>query len=179
MDAPIASISVISIDSRSLDANLGASAHVVHVDAVAVPTSVIQTNLSDVPDHYSIDRISQGSNSTTDIPSQRESFGAAATSAWTAFKEGLKIAKEASDFFPPLKAATGGLVAVLNYIDDVNGVQKELENVMSRINVFVRLLQHYGTQRADLAADGVRDRFREFAKYVSFLTALRSQLTIE
>jgi len=40
-----------------------------------------------------------------------------ATVAWESVKTALALLKESSDWFPPLKAATGGLVALIDTVE--------------------------------------------------------------
>ncbi|KAJ3991146.1 hypothetical protein F5050DRAFT_1290171 [Lentinula boryana] len=94
-----------------------------------------------------------------------------ASTGWHVLRQTLSITREFSEAFPPLKAAIGGLLSIMEYVDMVNDVQEDFSELATRMENFNRLLKRYQTQEAELPRS-VEDRFSKFS------SALNGQIEI-
>jgi hypothetical protein len=105
----------------------------------------------------------------------------ASKTAWDAFRSGLKIAKEASDWNPFVKAALGGLVALLEYVDvsisathaqsnplmnfvqSVEDAHVDFLDLQQKVRAFTTILQTHRSS-AHSTSLGFRDRLESLAR---------------
>ncbi|KAJ3991915.1 hypothetical protein F5050DRAFT_1049234 [Lentinula boryana] len=94
-----------------------------------------------------------------------------ASTGWRVLRQTLSVTKEFSEVFPPLKAAIGGLLSIMEYVDMINDVQEDFSKLATRMERVNRILERYQTQEAELPRS-VKDRFSEFS------SALNGQIEI-
>ncbi|TFY76513.1 hypothetical protein EWM64_g7500 [Hericium alpestre] len=101
---------------------------------------------------------------TAQGPSSPGRASSAALTAWTVFKEALKVTETFSDAFPPLKAAVSGLNAVFDRIKMVNDARGDFVEARDRINRFTEVIQRYRDSEADNIPSEIRKRVKGFAQ---------------
>ncbi|TFY79200.1 hypothetical protein EWM64_g4812 [Hericium alpestre] len=85
-----------------------------------------------------------------------------ACTAWTAFKEALKITESFSDAFPPLKSVLSGLNIVLDRIEMVHEAQEEFSAVKDKVKGFAEMIRKYQNLDGNVSMD-IHDRVNGFA----------------
>ncbi|KAJ3716753.1 hypothetical protein DFJ43DRAFT_1100809 [Lentinula guzmanii] len=94
--------------------------------------------------------------------SPTQGFNGLASTGWHVLRQTLSVTKEFSEVFPPLKAAIGGLLSIMEFVDMINVVQEDFNELATRIESFNRLLERYQTQQAELPRS-VKDRLSKFS----------------
>ncbi|KAJ7814828.1 hypothetical protein B0H14DRAFT_3746882 [Mycena olivaceomarginata] len=79
-------------------------------------------------------------------------------SPWKTFLHGLRVLKEVSVIFPPLQAAAGALVSVLEQIGEITDARDGLRGMAQRIAALSTVIQRYSGQTDDEDGDRTATR---------------------
>ncbi|KAG2010566.1 vegetative incompatibility protein HET-E-1 [Coprinopsis cinerea AmutBmut pab1-1] len=131
--------------------------HQSSVDAPLAPTT--RTNpVTDTPVMPSAD----GGNSTTPaIATNEGSVSSAARTIFYGTKEVLRVIKETTDVFPPVKSVAAAMLEILNILDTVDGNRDEVKKLGSRLEVLKDILKSCPTTGVE---QSVRDRLDGLAR---------------
>ncbi|KAJ7707021.1 mycorrhiza-induced WD40-repeat domain protein [Mycena olivaceomarginata] len=86
---------------------------------------------------------------------------------WKILMQGLGALKEASVVFPPLQAATGSLLRVLEQIGEITEAREDLGRMAQRIGALSSIIQRYGSRTDD---EDIRNRLEGMAAAIESQT---------
>ncbi|KAJ3733006.1 hypothetical protein DFJ43DRAFT_1138323 [Lentinula guzmanii] len=142
--SPAISAELLGIPSSSNSSPQNCDVGVAGLSSPTIPHDLYQTNLERLPQ------------------SPTQGLNGLASTGWHLLQQTLSVTKEFSEVFPPLKAAIGGLLSIMEYVDMINVVQQDFSELATRIESFNRLLERYQTQEAELPRS-VKDRLSKFS----------------
>ncbi|KAJ6597978.1 hypothetical protein B0H10DRAFT_742487 [Mycena sp. CBHHK59/15] len=87
---------------------------------------------------------------------------------WKAFMQGLGVLKEVSVVFPPLQAAAGGLLRVLEQIGQITDARDDLGVMAQRIAALATLIRRYEGRTDD---EDIRNRLEGMTASVLLLVS--------